>query len=59
MKHLKMKWAAPRKVRRKRKFKRKYLQPHPKRTRKRKPRIGLEMIEEENIPEGWNDIVIW
>ena len=38
--------AAPRKVRRKRKFNRKYLQPQPKRTRKRKPRTGLESTME-------------
>ena len=40
-------------VRRKRRFKRKYLQPQPKRVRKRKPKSDEHRI----LPEGWNGII--
>ena len=42
------------KVKRKRRFKRKYLQPQPKKSRKRKSRNS---ILENILPEGWNGIV--
>ena len=45
------------KPKRKRRFKRKFLQPQPKRSRKRRTRQLVDQPMEENIPEGWNGIV--
>ena len=45
------------KAKRKRRFKRKFLQPQPKRSRKRRDRHHNEQTMEENVPEGWNGIV--
>ena len=42
-------------TKRRRKFKRKYLQPQPKKVRRRKSASNVTLLE--NIPAGWNDII--
>ena len=42
---------------RRRRFKRKYNQPQPKRTRKHRSSNTIEQHEVENLPEGWNGII--
>ena len=45
------------KTKRKRRFKRKFLQPQPKRSRKRRSRHLEQTTEIEILPGGWNGIV--
>ena len=42
-------------AKRRRRFKRKFLQPQPKKTRRRKS--NSEALQPENIPEGWNGVI--
>ena len=43
------------KAKKKRRFKRKYLQPQPKKSRKRKARANSR--DDEDLPEGWNGVI--
>ena len=45
------------KVKRRRRFKRRYLQPQPKRSRKRKSECTVEQALDEIVPEGWNGVI--
>jgi hypothetical protein len=45
------------KPKKKRRFKRKFLQPQPKRSRKRRSNQHIDQTMEENVPEGWNGIL--